>query len=196
MKSLYAVLVLIISLTGCVDVALQSKIAPLDKAVRENPSDAQAHLELGKAWLEAKRYAEAITHLERAAKLDPKDIAASVLLATAYTGNGNYGQAIEILRRPELSSHPETSFALASAYMGQGNFVGGKERLKEALAGKPELSRVYYTSIGENASADSPPLSALEKAMAEVLEEIMERTRKEILEDIREDIRESILLDK
>lgn len=196
MKILGPFMVLIIALSGCVDSALQSKITPLDKALSENPQDAQAHYELGKIWLEAKRYAKAVEHLERAVQLNPGNIDAYVPLATAYTGMKNYGRAVEILRRPELAKHPETSFALGSAHIGQGNFVSGKERLIEALAGKPELSRVLNAALGDQAAADSPPLSAMEKAMAEVLDRIMEEAREELLENIREDIRESIIMDR
>lgn len=196
MKILGPFIVLFIALTGCVDSALQSKITPLDKTLRENPRDAQAHYELGIIWLEAKRYAKAVEHLEQAVQLNPGYIDAYVPLATAYTGMGNYGKAVDTLRKPALASHPETSFALGSAHLGQGNLVSGKERLKEALAGKPELSRVLNAALGDKAAADSPQLSPMEQAMAEVLDKIMEETREELLEDIREDIRESILMDK
>ncbi len=196
MKSLCAVIALILSFAGCAGSAPDLKKTQVDNAVKENPQDANAHHELGKISFAEGRYAKAIEHLEQSVELDPTNMEVYALLVAAHNRMGNYGRVIEILRRPELSNHPETRFSLGIANIGQGNVVGGKESLIKAIADKPELARVFYTAIGENAPADSPPLSAMEKAMADVLDRIMEDMRREILEDIREDIRESVLLDK
>ena len=196
MKNLCAFIVLIFIFAGCAGSAPNSKKTPVDKAVIENPQDANERYELGKISFAEGHYAEAIEHLEQSIQLNPTNLDVYALLVTAHNRMGNYRRVIEILRRPELANHPENGFALGVANMGQGNVVGGKERLIQAIADKPELARVYYSAIGEQAPADSPPLSAMERAMAETLDQILEDIHREILEDIREDIRESILLDK
>lgn len=187
-------LIAALALAGCLNPALQEKITPLEEAVRKNPEDAQVHYELGKVWLEGKYYQKAIANLEQSLKLNPDNPDGYVLLGIAYSGIGRYDLTIKTLQREEFSKNPETHFALGSAHMGRGDYQAGKLLLKNAISMKPELARVYYASTGEEAGDDFPPLSPMEKAMAEVLEDILEEIRAEILEDIREDIRESMLL--
>jgi len=194
MKIFGLLLFVVLALAGCLNPAYQAKITPLEEALRKNPEDAQAHYQLGKVWLEGKFYDKAIVHLEQALKLNPDNLEGYVLLGIAYSGIGRYDLTIKTLQREEFSKNPESHFALGSAHMGRGDYKTGKLLLKNAVSMKPELARIYYASTGEEAGNDSLPLSALEKAMAEVLEDILENTNEEILEDIREDIRESILL--
>ena len=159
MKTFCAVISLLLILTGCASSALDSKIN--QHAIKENPQDAQAHYELGKILFEEGRYDKAIEHLEQSIQPNPTNLDVYALLVAAHNKLGNYEKVIEILRRPELSNHPETGFSLGIATMGQGNLVGGKERLIKAIADKPELAHVYYKAAGEKAPADSPPLSAM-----------------------------------
>ena len=192
MKLFGSLLFVALALTGCLDQAYQAKITPLDEAVRENPEDAKAHYELGKIWLEGKFYRKAIVHLEQSLRLNRDNPEGFLLLGIAYSGIGRYDLTIKALQREEFSKNPESHFALGSAHMGRGDYETGKRLLKNALSMKPELARVYYASMGEEEGKNSPPLSVLEKAMAEILDEILENTKEEILEDIRGDIRESI----
>ena len=196
MKKSLAFIALIFLFAGCAGSAQNMKKYELHKAITENPRNAQAHYELGKIRFEESQYVRAIDHLEQAVQLNPTNLDAYALLVTAHNKMGNYGRVMKILKRPELANYPENSFALGTAYMGQSNMVGAKERLIKAMADKPELARVYNKAIGKKAPADSPPLSAMEQAMADVLERIQDDMRREILEDIKEDIRESMIQDK
>jgi tetratricopeptide (TPR) repeat protein len=56
----------------------------LDAAVRAHPSDARAHLYLGRIAMHETRFRDAITHLEKAAELEPSVAEHRVWLGRAY----------------------------------------------------------------------------------------------------------------
>jgi tetratricopeptide (TPR) repeat protein len=195
MKNVLAFLMLALLITGCASSPMEIKKAELDKSIKDNPNNAQAHYELGKMKFEEGHYDQAIAHLEQAIELNPTNLDSYGHLAAAYNLNGDYDKVMELLQMPELLNHPENRFALGIAYMGSSNLVGARERLIKAMDDKPELERVYYKALGEEAPADAP-LSKMEMVMATVLDRLMDDMRKQIRMDIQEDIRESALRDK
>jgi tetratricopeptide (TPR) repeat protein len=195
MKNQFAIIAFTFLISACASSPQEIKKAELDKSIKDNPQNALAHHELGKMKFEEGHYDQAITHFEQAIQLNPTNMDSYAHLAAAYNLNGDYDKVIKLLRRPELSNHPENRFALGTAYMGRSNLVGAKERLIKAMDDKPELERVYYKALGEEPPADAP-LSKMEIAMAKVIDRLMDDMRKQIRLDIQEDIREGALRDK
>ncbi|MGV7220505.1 MAG: tetratricopeptide repeat protein [Nitrospinales bacterium] len=195
MKNLFAIIAITFLISACSSSPQEIKKAELDKSIKDNPQNAQAHYEMGKMKFDDGHYPQAISHFEQAIQLNPTNMDSYAHLAAAYNLNGKYDEVIKLLQRPELSNHPENRFALGMAYMGRSNLVGARERLIKAMDDKPELERVYYKALGEEPPADAP-LSPMELAMARVLDRLMDDMRKQIRIDIQEDIRESALRDK
>lgn len=64
-----------------------------------DPENELGHFSLGKAYLEAERFSEAITPLARAVELNPRFSKAYQLLGEAYVRAGQRDKAIEIVTR-------------------------------------------------------------------------------------------------
>jgi Flp pilus assembly protein TadD len=76
----------------------------LEQAVAASPSDGDAKLALGRAYLEQERFRQAIVHLEEAVRvlLDYKRAAARTYLALALERDGQFERAVRV--RSELSA--------------------------------------------------------------------------------------------
>lgn len=70
-------------------------IAAFQEAIRLNPSNAEAHLELGKSELSLNRVSDAIAELEKALHLNPASVQARRLLSQAYQRAGDARRAEE-----------------------------------------------------------------------------------------------------
>lgn len=77
------------------------------------PDAPMAHFSLGKAYLEARRYAEAAQALEKAVRLDSQYAAAMVSLGDAYIGAGETEKAREVLTRARDTALGQSHASLA-----------------------------------------------------------------------------------
>jgi len=90
-----------------------ARLEQFKKMAEQFPDAPMAHFSLGKALLEAKRYAEAAAALETAVRLDPTYAAALVSLGDAYTGAGQTPKAREVLTRARDTALAQSHASLA-----------------------------------------------------------------------------------
>jgi len=72
----------------------QPKIHDMERIVRNNPRDKNAHIRLGNAYIKMDRYEKGAEHLEKANTLDP-DPRLNLYLASLYVKLKKYEMAIE-----------------------------------------------------------------------------------------------------
>ena len=77
----------------------ETRLDTFRKMAAEFPDSPMAHFSLGRALVEARRYAEAAQALEVATQLDPEYAAALVSLGDAYAGAGRTADARATLTR-------------------------------------------------------------------------------------------------
>jgi tetratricopeptide (TPR) repeat protein len=90
-----------------------ARLEQFKKMAEQFPDAPMAHFSLGKALLEARRYAEAASSLETAVRLDPAYAAALVSLGDAYTGAGQTAKAREVLTRARDTALAQSHASLA-----------------------------------------------------------------------------------
>ena len=90
-----------------------ARLEQFKKMAEQFPDAPMAHFSLGKALLEARRYAEAAGALETAVRLDPAYAAALVSLGDAYTGAGQTAKAREVLTRARDTALAQSHGSLA-----------------------------------------------------------------------------------
>lgn len=76
-----------------------SRIEQLEKLIEANPENALFFYTLGREYLKARRFAEAIPHLQQAIRLQPEHSAAYRELGSALSGCGKPEEAKEIYTR-------------------------------------------------------------------------------------------------
>ncbi len=92
-----AALLLGAAVLWCQSKDAQLQVSELQKAIRSNPSDAEAHARLGMAYRKLGMLPESTESLERAMRLDPKLPRVDVLLAFAYMDAGRFRDAASLL---------------------------------------------------------------------------------------------------
>ncbi|WP_095979584.1 tetratricopeptide repeat protein [Melittangium boletus] len=90
-----------------------ARLEQFKKMAEQFPDTPMAHFSLGKALLEARRYAEAAASLETAVRLEPTYAAALVSLGDAYTGAGQTSKAREVLTRARDTALAQSHASLA-----------------------------------------------------------------------------------
>jgi len=90
-----------------------ARLEQFKKMAEQFPDAPMTHFSLGKALLEARRYAEAATALENAVRLDPSYAAALVSLGDAYGGAGQTDKAREVLTRARDTALAQSHASLA-----------------------------------------------------------------------------------
>ncbi len=113
-----------------------------EKALRLNPDDAKAHMNLGVALIRAGRPDEAIARHKKALEIDPDYPEAEMNLGVALAGKGNSKEAVE---------HYEKALALAPENPEVHNNLG----VALARMGKPEQAIAHFRSALE-ANPDYP----------------------------------------
>ena len=96
----------------------------LERALKLDPTFADAHLALGKIYFEQARYPEAIRTLESAVRLDPASAAACYRLSQAYQRAGN----------------PEKAQAMSELFLKR-----QKQQEAQAETRRKEIVRFLYT---------------------------------------------------
>ena len=77
----------------------ETRIQQFKQMTESDPENALGHFSLGRAYLEAKRYEDAVASLARVLELSPKMSKAYHLLGEAYEGAGRRTEAVEVMTR-------------------------------------------------------------------------------------------------
>ena len=97
----------------------EEREARFKKIAAEFPDSPMSHFTLGKLYLDARRYQEAVRSLEEAMRLDPHYAAAGVALGEAYAGAGDPAKARGAFEQARKS-------ALAQKHDGLAEEIGQK----------------------------------------------------------------------
>jgi len=73
----------------------EAKVQGLMTIIKSDPKNAGAHVQLGNAYFDAERYADAIKWYEESLKLDPKDVDASTDLGVSYYYSNRTDEALK-----------------------------------------------------------------------------------------------------
>jgi tetratricopeptide (TPR) repeat protein len=73
----------------------EAKVQGLMTIIKSDPKNAGAHVQLGNAYFDAERYADAIKWYEETLKLDPKDVDASTDLGVSYYYSSRTDEALK-----------------------------------------------------------------------------------------------------
>ncbi|HYK89353.1 MAG TPA: tetratricopeptide repeat protein [Acidobacteriota bacterium] len=125
-------------------------VVDMDKAIELNPSDGDAHYQLGRYYYEKKLYKEAMARFEAAVKLDPKNYRAFYFLGLCRQGNSDepgaaedYRKSIAIIDRDKI--HYGWPFAdLGDLLSLQGNKEGGLSWAYRGTRNDPLLPYTHY----------------------------------------------------
>ncbi|MBI2502390.1 MAG: tetratricopeptide repeat protein [Candidatus Latescibacteria bacterium] len=129
--------------------AWQDELSLWTDAVRKGPLMARPYVNLGKAYLEAGQYPEAIAASRRALELNPELDRAHYNIGTAYLHQDHLEEAIASYRRA-LEIRPELIEAhnnLGNAYLEQGRSAEALAEYRQALAIQPHPS--IYHNLGK-----------------------------------------------
>lgn len=125
---------------------LRQTVLALQKAIRQNPSNAMAHYNLGMAYLHLNRNLEALEILQKAIGLAPE-------LATAHAGRGvacsRLGQNLQALSafRRALLLNPNDTLShlnLGITYRRLGRHYRGRQAIIEAIRLEPDSPEAHY----------------------------------------------------
>ena len=72
-----------------------AKVQGLMTIIKSDPKNAGAHVQLGNAYFDAERYADAIKWYEESLKLDPKNVDASTDLGVSYNYSSRTDEALK-----------------------------------------------------------------------------------------------------
>lgn len=193
-------LILILSLAGCLNAVVQEKVTALETQIQSNPTDANAHRELGTLWFNEGHDQKAVEHLSLAASLEPQNADTLTTLGTAYARLGDYTNAIRVLTAAQKTGAAKVDFALGSALLGAGQYDQGVAAIRQALKKDPSLASMVQVTVGApNAEAIANELrqaSEQDRAMQEVLQQTYSDLKEQIRQDVREQIAEDILINK
>lgn len=165
-----------VGLRAVADGRWAAAIPELLVATQENPADAEAWLNLGRARLAQREWLAASADLRRAAELRPDHGPTQATYAWCLTKVANYGEAEAAIRRAEQSGFaPATLFALeAFGAIQRGNERAAEKALARALAIDPDnraalVNRAHLALIQAQGRPTVPPPTAFadaERALA------------------------------
>lgn len=125
--------------------AMETHIARLEAHVQAEPTDIEALVALGDAYLDTRRGMEAFRLFQRAVELEPGHVHALSDLAGLYQQIGQYDKALETYRRA-YESQPEHSSSLLNMALiysrHKGENAKALELLRTFLAGNPEAQLI------------------------------------------------------
>jgi len=128
-------------------------IAAYDKALKENPDDADTHFKLGLIYGEKTKYDQAISQFRKTIRLKPGHIGAYRQMGVLLLKNReNYDEAEGVYKKlvSLVPADAEARLNLGYIYSEKGNFFAAEEEFKKAISLNPYfiksyiyLSRVY-----------------------------------------------------
>ncbi|MGC2473362.1 MAG: tetratricopeptide repeat protein [Candidatus Sulfotelmatobacter sp.] len=122
------------------EAALAQAVAPFEGAVKKNPNDYDALVQLGNLYYDARQYPSAIQDYERALKIHPENADVRTDMGTAYWYAGNVDKALTEMQtslkyRP---GHPQTLFNLGwIRWQGKADPKGAVQAWEELLKDNP-----------------------------------------------------------
>jgi len=122
------------------EAALSQAVAPFEDAVKKNPNDYDALVQLGNLYYDARQYPRAIQDYERALKIHPENADVRTDMGTAYWYAGNVDKALTEMQtslkyRP---GHPQTLFNLGwIRWQGKADPKGAVQAWEELLKDNP-----------------------------------------------------------
>jgi len=139
---------------------LEAAIQNLQEAVKIDPGSSTAHLELGQAYEDNGRGAEAVQEYQAAVNADPQNVTAQLRLGQGYNAQQQYAQAIPAFNAV-LENNPNKAEAYAGlgvAYFHQGQPEEAKKAFdmamrKHLVAGRRDLA----IKVKQEADALMPP---------------------------------------
>lgn len=150
--------------------------------VKINPGSFDAQYQLGTAYLQAGKPADAVFAFEKASELKPDDLQSRRFLGIALAMSGQRQKALEILTK----NFPEQSrlfFGLGMTIFYAKNFGDAAEFLKQAVIAEPKfVNAIYqlavcYSEMG-NRQAALEQYNKLKKIDAEAAEELLRRIKR------------------
>lgn len=122
------------------EAALAQAVAPFEDAVKKNPNDYDALVQLGNLYYDAKQFPSAIQNYEQALKIHPENADVRTDMGTAYWYAGNVDKALTEMQtslkyRP---GHPQTLFNLGwIRWQGKADPKGAVQAWEELLKDNP-----------------------------------------------------------
>ena len=122
------------------EAALAQAVAPFEDAVKKNPNDYDALVQLGNLYFDARQFPSAIQNYERALAIHPENPDVRTDMGTAYWYGGNADKALTELQtslkyRP---GHPQTLFNLGwIRWQGKADPKGAVQAWEELLKDNP-----------------------------------------------------------
>lgn len=153
------VLVLLLAVFGVGGYAIRAKLSDggpknaadvavtkAQAAVRANPGDVQAHLDLGFAYQEAEKYAEAISEYGVVLQKDPKNAAALYNEGMVYFQLKDPKKAEELLWTVLKAepTHALAAKALGEYYAGKHQYKSLVVAVKPAADARPDMADLQY----------------------------------------------------
>lgn len=125
---------------------MAAAVESLERAVALDPGRALAHVALGMALNQQKRYGQAREALEEALRLAPDDLEGLAALAETEEGLGELAAAERRARRvlERDPDHPTTLLVLGMVEMKQGRYAEARQKLEAALAANPGSAKAHY----------------------------------------------------
>jgi tetratricopeptide (TPR) repeat protein len=113
-----------------------------EKAIKANPENAGARVNLAAALGQLKKYKQAITQLQEAIRLDPENVTAHFNLGSLLVNSGDYKEAIKhfqfvVKKNPKDS---QAQLALANGFIKEQQFEKAIEHYRAALSVDPGLT--------------------------------------------------------
>jgi tetratricopeptide (TPR) repeat protein len=143
-----------------------------EKAIKENPEDAGARINLSAALGQLKKYQEAITQLQEAIRLEPENVTAHFNLGSLQVTSGDYKEAIKhfqfvVKKNPKDS---QAHLALANGFQKEQQFDKAIEHYKVALTLDPGLSWAWIdlASVLRSVGRQAEALKVLEEAHSRI----------------------------
>jgi tetratricopeptide (TPR) repeat protein len=127
-------------------------------ALQLDPRFAEAHYQLGDAYLKLKDYNRAYQELFRAVELAPDNYPAQVDLANLLISARDLKQAqphLDLLREKQ-PNNPDTHLAWANLYAAQGNLESALQETQKAIAAEPARSDSYLNLAVLQLRANQP----------------------------------------
>ena len=118
----------------------------LSRLVKQDPGSAQAHSNLGIAYIQQDRYREAATEFQLALQIDPSDDVVRVSYVKALTVLAEFNTALPIIqdylhRRPDDF---DALYLMGIVDRGLGNYTEAEPVLREAAKLQPESYDAHY----------------------------------------------------
>jgi tetratricopeptide (TPR) repeat protein len=143
---------------------LDGALRDLQEAVKVDPGSSMAHLELGQAYEEGGRLAEAVQEYQAAVSADAKNLTAQLHLGQALNAQQQYAWAVPAFAAV-LEGNPNKAEAYAGlgvAYFHQGQRDAAKKAFDQAIrkhlvAGRRDLAQQVKNEADALLSPTSPP---------------------------------------